>query len=114
MARTLEQALIEYLFPKNGPQDHALKSYGADELTRHLVSRLPNNLQHQLIRLCDVSPVMALDLIHLVLQVADECFEAGRDDAMNREIPEAEERGRSEERIRLSRNLSAIAKELSQ
>lgn len=113
MARTLEQALIEYLFPKSGPQDKALKGYGADEMTRHLVSRLNPPLQQQLIRLCDVSPALALDLIHFVIAVADECFEAGRDDAMNREIPEAEERGRREEQQRIRTELGRIAEEWS-
>ena len=111
-SRTLHDALLEYLFPKNGPIADVAKGYGADELTRHLAARLPASLQRQLIRLCDLSPVGAVELINFTINVSDESFEAGRDDAMNSEIPEAEERGRKEERKRIRVDWLKVLEEL--
>lgn len=108
----LTQAIIKYLFPRNGPVVDVAKGYGACEVKRLLVSRLSEDLQRQLIRLCDLSPVAAVNLINFTIEVSDESFEAGREDAIDHEISEAEERSRNDERERLrSRWFEILLKE---
>lgn len=110
-SRTLTQAIIEYLFPRNGPIVDVAKGYGASEVTRLLASRLPEDLQRQLIRLCDLSPAGAVSLINFTIEVSDESFEAGREDAMDREVDEAYYRGVREERRRIRTKLSELAEQ---
>lgn len=114
LRRTLEQALVEYLLPTKGPQDGTLKSYGADEIQRMIVSRLPEHLQQQLVRLCDANPVCARDLIQFTIDVSDEAFETERDDAMDNEIPAAEERIRKDERDKLAKFIRSECEKVTQ
>lgn len=85
--RSLEQRLIEYLFPKSGPQDAAAKAYGVSEGDRIALSHLPEHVQQQLIRLCDANPVCAVDLIRLSIDIYDH----GRDEAFLEAVHESAE-----------------------
>jgi hypothetical protein len=76
--KTLEQQLIDFLFPKSGPQDKAAKAYGASEGDRIALGRFPEHVQQQLIRLCDAAPVIARDLIRLAIDVYDCGVDDGR------------------------------------
>lgn len=89
--RTLEQALIEYLFPKKGPQERELKAYGATDIQRAIVARLPERMQQQLVRLCDANPLCALDLITFAIDISDHSFDEGRSEGYDEATAEAAE-----------------------
>ncbi|HEV2174239.1 MAG TPA: hypothetical protein VGR71_11765 [Nitrospira sp.] len=77
--RTLEQRLIERLFPQDPPKTFA-EAYGATAGDRIALSRLSSDVRNQLMRLCDTNPVGAADLIQLAVDIYNEGYDEGRDD----------------------------------
>lgn len=106
--RTLEQRLLEYLFPKQGPQDQALQSHGVPASDRALLQRIPADLQQQLVRICDAVPVIARDLARLVVDVSSDSYDSGFDKGHDEGYDEGDRDGRKNERHAIKQRLEAM------
>lgn len=107
--RTLEQRILAYLFPKQGPQDKSLQAHGAEKLDRINIGVLPESMQAQLVHLCDLSPTTAPDLVRFVSQAVYYGREAGHDEGYD----EGLDSGIRQERRAVYERLRDLAKEWS-
>lgn len=108
LGESLTEALIRYLYPKAGPQEESLKAYGASSSDIALLKLLPEEKQQQLVRLCDVSPITAPDLIRFVT----DALHYARDDGFNEGYDSGNSDGRKIERRSVRTRLQQLADQL--
>ena len=108
--RTLEQRLLDYLFPKPGPQETALRKHGADKWDIAQIAGLPEEVKKQLVRVCDAAPIIAPDLVRLVV----EATAYGEEKGFNGGYEAGDRDGRENERRSVKQHLREQRRRIDQ